>query len=200
MKIGIITGSHRKEAQSKRVGLFIEAELKKQGAETFFFALSENPLPLWDEGVWAGAPEWQEKWTPIAKEFQACDGFVVVSPEWAGMVPSGLKNLFLLTSPREVGHKPGLIVAVSSGLGGSYPVAELRQSSYKNCRICYLPEHVIVRNVESMLKNETATDAHDISLRKRIAATCKILIGYSNALKTVREGTGWDYKEFPFGM
>jgi hypothetical protein len=39
-----------------------------------------------------------------------------------------------------------LIIAVSGGAGGgAYPVAELRMSSYKNSRICYLPEHLIVR-------------------------------------------------------
>ena len=49
----------------------------------------------------------------------------VVSPEWNGMVPSMLTNFFLLCSNNELAHKPGLLVGVSSGTGGSYPVAEL---------------------------------------------------------------------------
>ncbi len=44
-----------------------------------------------------------------------------------------------------------LIVAVSSGAGGAYPVAELRMSSYKNSRICYIPEQIIIRDVENVL-------------------------------------------------
>ena len=40
-------------------------------------------------------------------------------------------------------HKPGLIVTVSAGLGGSYPVTELRISSHKNTRLCYIPDHVL---------------------------------------------------------
>ena len=57
----------------------------------------------------------------------------------------------------QLGHKPALIVTVSSADGGAYPVAELRMSSYKNNRICYLPEHVILRNVERIL-NDDAKD------------------------------------------
>ena len=67
------------------------------------------------------------------------------------MVPAGLKNFFLCFGRNELAHKPGLIVGVSSADGGVYPVAELRMSSYKNSRICYIPEQLIVRNVESVL-------------------------------------------------
>ncbi len=44
----------------------------------------------------------QKIWEPYAKRLQAADGFVVVSPEWHGMVPAGLKNFFLYCSPKEV--------------------------------------------------------------------------------------------------
>ena len=73
---------------------------------------------------------------------------MVIAPEWHGQVPAGLKNFFLICGRAEVGHKPALITTVSSGDGGAYPVAELRMSSYKNNRICYIPEQLIIRNVE----------------------------------------------------
>ncbi len=71
-----------------------------------------------------------------------------VSARMRSSVPAGLKNFFLMFSRFELGHKPAMIVAVSSGDGGAYPVAELRMSSYKNNRICYIPEQLNLRNVE----------------------------------------------------
>lgn len=62
----------------------------------------------------------------------------------------------------ELAHKPALIVFVSSDDGGSYPVAESRMSSYKNSRICYLPEHLIIRNVSTVF-NTSADDHSDIA-------------------------------------
>src|SRR5262245_7721931 len=95
MKISLIIGSHRHESQSGKVGLFIEKELKKIGVETYFCSLKDNPLPLWDEGVWEGAEKWTNLWGPISKELRSSSAFVVVSPEWSGMAPAGLKNFFL---------------------------------------------------------------------------------------------------------
>ena len=78
--------------------------------------------------------------SPISNKLASSDAFIVISPEWHGMAPAGLKNFFLMWGKGELAHKPALIITVSSGDGGSYPVAELRMSSYKNNRICFLPE------------------------------------------------------------
>ncbi|MCB1905163.1 MAG: NAD(P)H-dependent oxidoreductase, partial [Gammaproteobacteria bacterium] len=104
-------------------------------------------------------------------QLRASDGFVIVSPEWHGQVPSGLKNFFLLCSVRELGHKPALIVTVSSIDGGAYPVAELRMSSYKNNRICYIPEQIIVRKVEQVLNDDVQQNdpRNDEYYRQRIS-------------------------------
>jgi NAD(P)H-dependent FMN reductase len=200
MKLGIISGSHRDKSESDKVARYIQKECEKQGASTYLFSLSHNPLPLWDEGVWGNDPKWKEIWGPIAAQLQGCDGFVVISPEWAGMVPPGLKNFLLLCSPAEVGHKPGLIVTVSSGIGGSYPVNELRTSSYKNNRLCYIPEHVIVRSVGEMLGTEDPTNDRDSGVRKRITFAVTLLRQYATALKGVRESGVINYKDFQFGM
>lgn len=200
MKIGIITGSHRADSQSERVGHYVESALRTEGHETYFLSLGKNPLPLWDEGVWAGAENWKTTWGPIATQLQGCHGFVVVSPEWSGMVPPGLKNFFLLCSTAEVGHKPGLIIAVSSGVGGSYPVNELRISSYKNTRLCYIPEHVIIRGVEKALHGDQPADARDAETRGRIAQGLHILTAYAQALIAVRESGAINYKDYPYGM
>ncbi len=204
MKISIVSGSHRAPSQSMKVARFIEATLKEKALadETWLLDLGNNPLPLWDSGVWEGEPRWKTLLDPIRAELAASDGLVVVSPEWHGQVPAGLKNLFLLLSRFEVGHKPALIVTVSSGDGGAYPVAELRMSSYKNNRLCYIPEHVIVRNVESVLNDDPADNNPDADtyFRNRIAWALGILREYALALRQVRASGVTEHEMFKNGM
>ena len=201
MKIAIVAGSHRREAESARVARYLEQELKKLGiSETYLLSLSGNPLPLWDEDVWSGDEKWKSLWGPISKELKTSDALVVVSPEWSGMVPPGLKNFFLLCGADVLAHKPGLIVTVSAGTGGSYPVTESRISSYKNTRLCYVPDHVIVRNVGQMLHGDQAADEHDAALRGRITYSLRVLVEYAKALRLVRASGVIDLKAFPYGM
>ncbi len=204
MKIGIISGSHRPEAQSLKVARFIESHLAAQPDcdQAWLFSLANNPLPLWDEGVWSGEPHWQELLSPLSAELAASDGFVVISPEWHGQVPAGLKNFFLMWGKGELAHKPALIVTVSSADGGAYPVAELRMSSYKNNRICYIPEHIIVRHVESVLNEDGSQNNPDADryFRERIDWALKILLAYAQALKPVRESGVADTQVFRNGM
>lgn len=200
MKFVIVSGSHRQNSQSDRVSNYIATQIRAAGGDASVISLANNPLPLWDEGVWGDDPKWKELWGPISQELRAADGLVVVSPEWSGMVPPGLKNFFLLCSTADVGHKPALIVSISSGVGGSYPVTELRISSYKNTRIVYIPEHVILRNVEDILRDDTATGERDESARSRLGYALNVLKEYASALKGVRESGVIDHKSFPFGM
>jgi len=200
MRISIISGSHRHNSQSERVANYIHGLLDASGISSEVISLAGNPIPLWDEEVWSKGDKWREAWSPIAKKLDDSSGFVLVSPEWAGMVPPGLKNFLLLCSTREVGHKPALIVSVSSGVGGSYPVAELRSSSYKNNRLVYIPEHVIIRDVEAMLKDGDAQSDRDVAIRARIQYALNVLIQYSHSLLAVRESGTINYKDFPYGM
>lgn len=204
MKISIISGSPRQNSQSIKVAHHIEKSLikNKQADETYLLSLAGNPLPLWDESIWEGDEKWKALLTPISEELSSSDAFVIIAPEYHGQVPAALKNFFLMWK-QEVSHKPALIVAVSSGEGGSYPVAELRMSSYKNNRICYIPDHLILRNIESILNedgdNKTNPDA-DGYFRERIDWTLGILKEYAVALKQVRESGVTQTEKFGNGM
>lgn len=204
MKLTIVSGSHRSPSQSEKVARHIESTLKVEhpGVETFVYLLANNPLPLWDQSVWESDPGWAERLAPLKKEISESDAFVIISPEWHGQVPAGLKNFFLLFNRFELGHKPALIVAVSAGVGGSYPVAELRMSSYKNNRLCYIPEQMIIRDVEKVLNPDPASnDANsDSYLRERISWCLNILLGYGKALKGMRECTAVHNDKFGNGM
>ena len=203
MKIAIISGSHRNPSQSEKVARHIEKTLQQeQGVDTWLYTLADNPLPLWDQSLWEDNPEWNERLAPIREQLVSSDGFVIVSPEWHGQVPAGLKNFFLLFNRFELGHKPAMIVAVSSADGGAYPVAELRMSSYKNNRICYIPEQLIVRNVEKVLndKAEDNSQEADSYFRERISWSLGILKAYAEAMKPMHESVQLHHDKFGNGM
>lgn len=204
MKITIISGSHREPSQSHKVARHIQTTLLDNHIcdEAEIFSLASNPIPLWDQGIWEGDEDWKTLLAPLKQQLASSDAFVIVSPEWHGQVPAGLKNFFLVVSKHEVGHKPAMIVTVSSGDGGAYPVAELRMSSYKNNRICYIPEHVIVRHVESVLNDnpeDNNADA-DTYFRDRILWNLGILKQYAIGLKIVRESNAVQTEIFNNGM
>ena len=204
MKITIISGSHRANSQSRKVADHIQKTLLDEGIceQAEIFSLEGNPLPLWDQGIWEGEEKWERLLAPLRKTLQESDALVIIAPEWHGQVPAGLKNFFLITGKNEVGHKPALIVTVSSADGGAYPVAELRMSSYKNNRICYIPEQVIIRNVESVLNEDPADNSEEADryFRERILWSLQVLRAYADALRPVRESGITSNDQFGFGM
>lgn len=204
MKITIISGSHRSRSQSEKIARYTESVLKADfdGIEPYLYSLADNPLPLWEESIWENDETWVERLAPLKKQLSESDAFVIISPEWHGQVPAGLKNFFLMFNRFELGHKPAYIISVSSATGGAYPVAELRMSSYKNNRLCYIPEHLIVRDVEKVF-NESPEDndpGSDPYYKMRLNWGLSILIGYGTALKSMREDTQIHHDSFGNGM
>lgn len=202
MRIAIIVGSHRLGSESTRVGAFLAASLHRLDAtvDVDTIDLAGNPLPLWDESAWQPDSALVTAWKPFRDRLRKADGLVVVTPEWAGTVPPGVKNLLLLAGAKEVGHKPGLIVAVSSGRGGAYPVAELRVSGTKNNRLLWIPEQVLVQDVGEVLHGNEPAGDRDAWLRRRIDFALGILLAYTRALRPVRESGMTDHPDFPYGM
>ena len=202
MHIAIIVGSHRHASQSARVAAYVAKDLARidPAVTVDTIDLAGNPLPLWDESVWQGDSALAALWKPYRDRMRKADGFVIVSPEWAGMVPPGLKNLLLLAGPKEVGHKPALIVAVSAARGGSYPVNELRTSGYKNSRLVCIPEHVLVQDVADVLQGESPAGDRDAWLRRRIEFANRILLEYARALAPIRTSGLTENADFPYGM
>ena len=202
MHIAIVVGSHRKDSQSSRVGAYIAKDLARIDPSLSIdtIDLADNPLPLWDESLWQGDSNLATQWKPFRDRMRTADGFVIISPEWAGMVPPALKNLLLFAGPKEVGHKPALIVAVSASRGGSYPVNELRTSGYKNSRLVYIPEHVLVQDVADVLVGETPVSDRDAWLRRRIEFADRLLLEYVRALVPIRASGLTEHADFPYGM
>lgn len=204
MKITIVSGSHRNPSQSEKIGRYTEALLNNEfdGVEASLYSLADNPLPLWDQSIWEGDADWEARLGPLKKQLAESDAFVIIAPEWHGQVPAGLKNFFLMFSRFELGHKPAYIIAVSSGTGGAYPVAELRMSSYKNNRLCYIPEQLIVRDCEKVFNENAADNDQDSDpyYKSRLNWGLGILIAYAKALGEMRATTEIHHDDFGNGM
>jgi NAD(P)H-dependent FMN reductase len=196
VNLAIIAGSQRLKSNTIKIANYTTNILKSKNNTPAIIDLATEKLPFWDEGK---DPS-KGKWIKISETLQKSDGFIIITPEWHGMVPAALKNFFLFCSPDELAHKPALIISVSAGLGGNYPIAELRSSSYKNNRICYLPEHLIIKNADKYCNTLTAKTPEEELLKKRVEQSLNLLIDYSNALKNVRKKNSFDFSKFANGM
>src|SRR5210317_1013283 len=199
MKISIISASHRINSQSKKISSLIKDNLFKMDSEIDIniLDLADSGLPLWSPEKKDGKGIWGEAWNSISSNLDESDGFVLVVPEYGGMATPAAKNIFLLYGNGELAHKPGLIVSVSSGNGGAYPISELRSSSYKNTHLMWIPENIIIRNVE-----EFNSGAHGKNipewLDNRIDYVLKLLLTYALKMKPIREIV--NRKDFGNGM
>ena len=199
MKISIISASHRTNSQSKRISDLLHNNLLniKSGLEIFPLDLADAFLPLWSPDKKNGKGVWGKNWNSISDNLNNSDGFIFVVPEYGGMATPAAKNIFLLCDNGELVHKPGLIVSVSSGNGGAYPISDLRSFSYKNTHIMWIPENIIIRNVEQYNPGANGELIPEW-LDNRIVYTLKLLLAYSLNMKPLRKLI--NRKEFGNGM
>ena len=196
MNLLIITGSHRKKSETNRIANVLKKNYSLVFESVLTHNLSQMNLPYWDEGVWNNDEKWQNILTPIRKDIKKSDAFILITPEWGGMVPPKLKNYLLLGDQEIFGHKPALIISISAGMGGAYPVNELRTSGYKNTKINFIPEHIILRNVESLFVSNNDLDKR---LFKRINYCINLLFEYAKAMTYVRN-KDLGFEKYPYGM
>ncbi len=201
LRFALISGSTRAQSQSGKVARFAADRLTHRfaAARVDVVDLADTPIEPWHEGLWKGesaSPAWQATSATLA----AADGFVIVAPEWNGMAPPALMNVFVMAQKGELAHKPGLLVAVSAAVGGAYVIAELRVSGAKNTQICYMPEHVIIRDVKNVLNEPDPVNETDERVRARLDYGLGLLDAYAAALRGVRASGRIDRKTFPNGM
>ncbi|UVE16105.1 NAD(P)H-dependent oxidoreductase [Pseudomonas sp. LS44] len=197
LNFAVVAGSSRVKSQSGKIARYLRQRLidlrHTNEAQSNVIDLGENPLPLWPA-------EHSGPWNQYAEQLNAADAVIIIAPEWHGMASPAVKNFFLYASKAELAHKPGLLVGVSSGVGGAYPISELRSSGYKNCRLCYLPEHLIVRHAEKVLNSLEAEGEDDSRLRARCDYALDVLVKYAQALKPVRDSIDMATPAFANGM
>lgn len=191
MKITVVSGSVRDDSQSRKVSDYLAKRLKGLSAEVTLVDLNESRLPLFDDGK-----SGQAEWDAIKDYFENADGFIFVSPEWDGMFNVGLHNMFHYAL-NALGHKPVMLVGVSSGRGGAYPLAQMKMMGQKNTHFVIVPENLRVMDVEKILVDGEFTEP---SVRERAEYSMTLLLEYAEALKQIRDKGIIDYKKFGSGV
>ena len=199
MKISIISTSHRKNSQSKRISNIFKKFILEiyNSTECFNLDMFDSNIPVWTSEKKENVNFWEKEFKKISLELNSSDGFIFIVPEYGGMATPNSKNFFLVFNNGELFHKPGLIVSISSGNGGAYPISELRASSYKNSHIMWIPENIIIRNVEQFSPGKHG-ELIPPWIDNRIKYSCDLLLKYSEYLKPIQKYI--NRKEFSNGM
>lgn len=195
MKITIISGSTRQQSASSNVSVYLKNQLENITSEISadIFDLASIDLPMWDENTDLSSLETE------TKQLNDADGFVFVIPEWHGMAPPAVKNLFFLFGS-VFRHKPAYLVTTSAGTGGRYPIPEMRMSSYKNSFINYIPVNTVIDRVNATISAEGEYIAEKAFVANRCDEGLRILVEYTKAFRQIRNSEIVLEKRFPNGV
>lgn len=184
----------RRGSQSLKVSKWLSEQSIELGMNSGVIDLNEEILPVFDDET---VPE---NWKELSRKLEESDCFIFVSPEWDGMMSQGLINLYHYIG-RELAHKPVMLVGVSSGRGGAYPISQMKQLGQKNKHFVISPENLIVGGVKEMLNDqELDTEKSDYTIKKRAIYCLKVLNKYAEALKPIREEDFIKNTEFTKGV
>ncbi len=201
MRVTIISGSPRQGSNSLKTSRYVETFFERRHRHVTARVLDLATVELSGWNV-ASTEDSRATWKEWRTELAASDAYVIVVPEWDGMAPPALRSVFhLCVDGGELAHKPAFLIGVSSGIGGSYPLMELRLSSFKNTQLCYIPEQVVVRRAAEVLNDpETPSSAEDEQLRTRLHHGLDVLLLYAGALARARTESRIEWRRFPYGM
>ena len=204
MKITIVSGSSRDEAQSLKISKWLKKRLESEHkiADVDLIDLNKLSLTLNPNEFWGGKSESAKAMAAEYKKLEESDAIVIVTPEWGGGAAPALRQ-FILMSGYSLAHKPTLTVGVSSTrTGGIRPIEELKHAT-KNTRMLIIPEPLVINEVESVFgvsEGNAANEEHQAYLTGKADYSLTVLLEYAKALKQVRDSDMLNYEEFAFGM
>jgi NAD(P)H-dependent FMN reductase len=124
MKIEVISGSPRNNSVTKRVGLHLYKQLKKETThEIGLIDLHDWQLPAL-QSVFTSIENTPEEFRPLSKRVFEADAFLLVSPEYNGSYAPALKNL-LDHFPKQHRKPFGIATASPGPLGGMRAAQQL---------------------------------------------------------------------------
>ncbi len=195
MNICVISASMRGNSQSLKVANYLNERLKKLDVNSWVLDLHELKLPPYDDDE-TEAPAKDE----VLKQLSEADGYVFVSPEWDGMMSHGLISMLHYVDT-EMAHKPVMLVGVSSGIGGAYPIEQMKQMGPKNKHYVISPESLRLMKVKEMLNDQDFSEtATDLYVKQRADYALKVLVEYAKALQNVRASGVFNPDEFGSGV
>ena len=178
----IISFSLRQNSESSRVGKYIQ-NIWGENAE--FLNLVDYKIPFWNEDFWNKTPEWNLLLEAIYFKLQSADSYIFICPEYNG-TPSPSYFNFMLFLSQESFHKPVMLVGVSSGRGGAYPISAMKSFGNKNTKILIIPEYIIVRDAENVLLNKPEFSKSDNFLIEKIQYSLEVLEIYAKNCRNIR--------------
>lgn len=200
MKITVINGSNRAEAQSYRIAEWLKKELEAKEVEVNFVDLREVDMTFVPDEYWAGGSDSAKTMRTEYEKMGDSDGVIVVTPEWGGAASPVLKHFILMSEKVSFAHKPVLVFGVSATpVGGIRPVDDIKHL-FKNSRGVFLPEPIVINDVKNFLEGEERDAKREDYLTKRTDYALDLLIEYSKALKQVRDSGKIDHEAYPHGM
>lgn len=198
MKVIIISGSNRANSESIRVAKFLKSRIEKiSKLEPEIIDLHETPISVSPDDNYFGKKE--KNFQKISDSIEAADALILVTPEWCGSASPMLRALLIFIG-KQASYKPALLVGVSAGRGGAFPIAELKASGNKNNFINFVPEYLIFRNVSPMFKSEEPANDEEKYIRERSDYAIGILEAYAKPLKELRQSGVINLEKYPFGM
>lgn len=197
MNFVVVSGSTQADSQSRKVGDYLSGKLERLGESSSVIDMHDLNLPMFGTD---GDDGWKDRLGPAKDLLEAADGLVFVVPEWNGAAAPALLNLQLYIG-HAIAHKPVMLVGVSAGRGGQYPLRDLRGSGYKNSKYVVIPESVVITDVNNMLNDDgDSPEAPDHYVKQRLLYALKVLVSYAEAMRGIRQSGVIDHDSYPFGM
>jgi NAD(P)H-dependent FMN reductase len=181
-KIALICASLRKDSINKKLELALEKRLKADGAEPVRIDLGEYDLPLYH-----GDLELPDGVKRLVTDLTACDGVIVVTPEYNGGLPPLLKNAIDWTSTFSTDHFTGPVWGLASCTPGPMSgIMCMRQLNYILMRVGteVVPTQVGVGNAASAFDEDGHLVAEPSSgLAEKMMASLFLRIKQKAAIK-----------------
>lgn len=195
MNILIVSASQRLGSNSEKMAQYCKTVISQTAADVQTEVIDLAAMPYLLLSYSSNLEEKEKKNIELEKNLLSeklawCDAFIISVPEWGGMMTPVLNNFFLLcSSGLALAHKPGFIIGISAGGGGIYPNAMIRGFSTKNTHILWIPQNVVIQNINTFLEKEWAPEAENrVSIvQSRLLMGIKSLLVYAAALKPKRE-------------
>ncbi len=135
MKLCIISGTNRRNSQTRRVADLVDRTYQSHGITPTMLDLIDLPQGLLSPDAYAKKPDSFSAFTDVVL---ASDGLHVVTPEYNGGIP-GILKLFIdmLPFPESFENRPVAFTGLAAGRWGALrPVEQLQQIfGYRNAHI-----------------------------------------------------------------
>ena len=182
MQIAIVSGSSRPNRLSHQVALELANRINAiENTSAWLFDVLEERLPLLD-ATYASQDSPSTRLEELSTKLEDSDGFIIVSPEWNGTFPGGLKNSMDYFLPQYKKKAFG-IIGVSAGVLGGINAAKNLVTYCQHLKGIVSPSLLITPSVGKLFTDGSLTDE---SYAKRLDTFLSEFLWLANALHSAK--------------